>query len=64
MNNSGVFDKYSLIDSIIQKLDKVETKGYQNMKWLTESIEKLACLSQGLKEEEKRANDINRDENV
>lgn len=52
INDGGIFDKYGLIQSIIDDLNKVQVSGYQNMATLIGSAQKLQALKEGLKKEE------------
>lgn len=49
---NGLFDKYGLIESIIENLNKVQVCGFSNMGILIDSAQKLNALKQGLKKED------------
>lgn len=48
----GLIDKYGLIDSIVVDLDRVVVHGVSSMRIILESVQRLAALKHGLKEEE------------
>ena len=52
INDDGIFDKYGLIQSIIDDLNRVQVCGYQNMGILIQSAQKLQALKEGMKKEE------------
>ena len=52
INDGGIFDKYGLIQSIIDDLNRVQVCGYQNMSILIQSAQKLQALKEGMKKEE------------
>ena len=52
INDGGIFDKYGLIQSIIEDLNRVQVCGYQNMGILINSAQKLQALKEGLKKED------------
>ena len=52
INNDGIFDKYGLIQSIIDDLNRVQVSGYQNMGILLNAAQKLQALKEGLKKED------------
>lgn len=56
-DGNGLFDKCGLIDSIIIDLDSLEVKGIANMRIVFETVQKLAALKNGIKEEETHADD-------
>ena len=53
-DGDGLFDKYGLIQSVIDQLNTIEVKGYQNMAVLINIAQQLTALKKGLKEEEER----------
>ena len=56
-NDGGIFDKYGLIQSVIDDLNKVQVCGYKNMGILINSAQKLQALKNGLKKEEEGGDD-------
>lgn len=51
-DGNGLFDKYGLIQSVIDDLNRVQVSGYQNMGILISSAQKLQALKDGMKKEE------------
>ena len=51
-DGGGLFDKYGLIQSIIDDLNRVQVCGYQNMGIIINSAQKLQALKEGLKKED------------
>ena len=51
-DDGGLFDKYGLIQSIIDDLNRVQVCGFQNMGIIINSAQKLQALKEGLKKED------------
>ena len=51
-SGDGLYNKYGMIDLIICKLNSVEVKGIENMRYLIESIQMLGALCEGLRKED------------
>lgn len=53
-DGDGIFDKYGMIQNIIDQLNTVTVSGYQNMLTIVNVGQQLTALKKGLKEEEER----------
>lgn len=51
-DGGGLFDKYGLIQSVIDDLNRVQVAGYQNMAILIDAAQRLRALKDGMKKEE------------
>ena len=51
-DGGGLFDKFGLIQSVIDDLNRVQVAGYQNFHILLDVAQRLTALKEGLKKEE------------
>lgn len=62
-DGGGLYDKYGMIQSVIDDLNRVQVCGYQNMGIIIGCAQRLQALKEGMKKEEmpeteeKREND-------
>lgn len=62
-DGGGLYDKYGMIQSVIDDLNRVQVCGYQNMRIIIGCAQRLQALKEGMKKEEmpeteeKREND-------
>ena len=53
ITESGILDKYGIIDSMINNLNNVTVSGYNNLLIIVDALQKLKALKDGLLDEEK-----------
>ena len=51
-DGGGLYDKYGLIQSVIDDLNRVQVAGYQNFHILLDAAQRLTALKDGMKKEE------------